>query len=213
MRVFAFLWIVSLTISSAFVPSAFAVKIQEIVSPGGIKAWFVEEKSIPIVSMEVVWKGGASTVSTEKAGLAHLVAATMDEGAADLDSKAFQKKLSDLAISLSFNAAKDTFGGSLKTLSANKDEAFRLFSLAITAPRFDDEPVERIRNQILVGLNRKLANPNSLAGRAWFKAAFGEHSYANPTMGTIATMKTLTPVDLRQFKEKQIARDNMVISV
>ncbi|MBL4666180.1 MAG: insulinase family protein, partial [Sneathiella sp.] len=114
---------------------------------------------------------------------------------------------------LSFNAAKDTFGGSLKTLSANKDEAFRLFSLAITAPRFDDEPVERIRNQILVGLNRKLANPNSLAGRAWFKAAFGEHSYANPTMGTIATMKTLTPADLRQFKEKQIAQDNMVISV
>jgi len=213
MRVFAFIWIVSLTISSAFVPAAFAAKIQEVVSPGGIKAWFVEEKTIPIVSMEVVWKGGASTVSAEKAGLAHLMASTMDEGAADLDSKAFQKKMSDLAISLSFDAAKDTFGGSLKTLSVNKEEAFRLFSLAISAPRFDTDPVERIRNQILVGLNRKLANPNSLAGRAWFEAAFKGHAYANPTMGSLATMKALTTADLRQFKDKQIAQDNMVISV
>lgn len=213
MRVFAFIWVVSLTISSIFVPTAFAAKIQEVVSPGGIKAWFVEEKTIPIVSMEVVWKGGASTVSSEKAGLAHLMASTMDEGAADLDSKAFQKKMSDLAISLSFDAAKDTFGGSLKTLSVNKEEAFRLFSLAISAPRFDADPVERIRNQILVGLNRKLANPNNLAGRAWFEAAFKGHAYANPTMGSLATMKALTTADLREFKNKQIAQDNMVISV
>ncbi|MBL4739570.1 MAG: insulinase family protein [Sneathiella sp.] len=190
-----------------------ATEIQEITSPGGIKAWFVEERSIPILSMEVAWKGGSSIEAAEKAGLANLVASTMDEGAGDFDSRAFQKRLSDNAISLKFNASKDSFQGSLKTLSKNREEAFSLFSIALTDPRFDAEPVERIRNQILVGLNRKLSDPNSLAGRAWFEIAFPNHPYSVPTEGVIETVSKITQKDLVDFKKDQIARDNMVVAV
>jgi len=190
-----------------------ATEIQEITSPGGIKAWFVEERSIPIISMEVAWKGGSSLEAAEKAGLANLVASTMDEGAGAFDSRAFQTRLSDNAISLKFNASKDSFQGSLKTLSNNREEAFSLFSMALTSPRFDAEPVERIRNQILVGLNRKLSNPNSLAGRAWFEIAFPNHPYSVPTEGVIETVKAITQTDLVRFKNDQIALDNMVVAV
>ncbi len=190
-----------------------ATDIQEITTAGGIKVWFVEERSIPILSMEVAWHGGSSLENSDKAGLAHLVASTMDEGAGELDSRAFQKQLSEMAISLSFDASKDSFQGSLKTLSENKEEAFRLFGLAISQPRFDEEPVERIRNQILIGLNRKLSDPNSLAGRAWFAAAFPDHPYSVPTEGTLETMKSISQKDLLDFKNRQIAKDNMVISV
>lgn len=193
--------------------TAIATEIQEITSPGGIKAWFVEERTIPILSMEVAWKGGSSLEDASSAGLANLVASTMDEGAGNLDSRAFQKRLSDNAIAVKFNASKDSFQGSLKTLSENKDEAFRLFSLAVTSPRFDAEPVARIRDQILIGLNRKLSDPNSLAGRAWFEIAFPNHPYSIPTEGRIETVKALTRENLIDFKSKQIALDNMVVSV
>jgi len=195
------------------IPAQAATKIQELQTPGGIKVWFVEERSIPILSMEVVWKGGASLDPADKAGLANLAASTMDEGAGDLDSRAFQKRLSDLAISLSFNAAKDSFGGSLKTLTQNREEAFRLFSLALTSPQFAEEPVERIRSQILVSLSRKLSDPNSLAGRKWFDVAFSGHPYKQPSEGTLETVKRVTRDDLKAFKNRQIAKDNMVISV
>ncbi len=200
-------------IFSVFTSLVSAAEIRKIVSPGGITAWFVEERSIPILSMEVAWKGGASLDGTEKAGLAHLAASTMDEGAGDLDSRAFQRRLSELAISLSFDASKDAFSGSLKTLSENKEEAFRLFGLSITDPQFAEEPVERIRGQILVNLSRKLSNPNSLAGRAWFDVAFPGHPYSNPTEGTLKSMKAITREDLGSFNRRQIARDNMVVSV
>ncbi len=204
---------VIILVCSVFASLVSAAEIRKIVSPGGVAAWFVEERSIPILSMEVAWKGGASLDGTEKAGLAHLAASTMDEGAGDLDSRAFQGRLSELAISLSFDASKDAFSGSLKTLSENKAEAFRLFDLAITDPQFAEEPVERIRSQILVSLSRKLSNPNSLAGRAWFDVAFPGHPYSNPTEGTLESMKAITREDLGSFKNRQIARDNMVISV
>ncbi len=193
--------------------SAQAVEIKEIVTPGGIKAWFVQEKTIPILNMEVIWRGGGSAVPANKAGLARLMASTLDEGAGELDSKAFQKKLSEQSISLSFSSGKDTFRGTLKTLASEAHDAFELFGLALTAPRFDDEPVQRIKGQLLAGLNRQLSNPNDLAGDAWFATAFDGHPYAIPTEGTIDTVKDLTPADLKEFKEKQIAKDNLVISV
>jgi zinc protease len=193
--------------------SAFAADIREITSPGGIKAWLVEERSIPIVSMKVAWRGGGSLDPAEKAGIAHLASATMDEGAGDLDSISFQERLSDLAIKLNFDAGKDTFSGNLKTLSVNTDEAFRLFGLAITDPRFDEEPVERIRAQILTSLNRKLSDPNSLAGRAWFDIAFDGHPYSQPSEGTIETLSKVTIADLKEFAKTRLAKDNMVISV
>ncbi|MBE7638499.1 insulinase family protein [Sneathiella sp. P13V-1] len=193
--------------------SAEALEIQQVTSPGGVKAWLVEEKSIPIISMEVIWKGGSVAVPKEKAGLAHLMASTMDEGADELDSEAFQKRLSDLAISLSFSASKENFSGSLKTLSQNREEAFQLFSKAITDPRFDQEPVERIKGQILVSLNQKKSNPNSIAGRKWFEKAFEGNPLSIPSQGYMETLEMLTPADLKEFKSRLIALDNIYISV
>lgn len=190
-----------------------AADIQEVVSPGGIKAWLVEEHSIPIVSMNVVWRGGSSLDPADKAGLAHLAASTMDEGAGELDSKAFQGRLSDLAIELSFDVGKDNFSGSLKTLSENTDEAFRLLGLALSAPRFDEESVERIRAQILTSLNRQLSDPRSLAGEAWFRLAFGDHPYSQPTDGTLKTMAAVTRQDLADFAKTALGKDNMIIGV
>ena len=57
--------------------------------------------------------------------------------------------MEEKAIEIGFTAARDHFRGSLRSLSANLDEAVDLLRLALTAPRFDAEPVERIRNQML----------------------------------------------------------------
>ncbi|TNE40271.1 MAG: insulinase family protein [Alphaproteobacteria bacterium] len=202
---FLFISLVSLPVHAA--------DIQEVTSSGGIKAWLVEEHSIPIVSLNVAWRAGSSFDPKGKGGLAHFAASTMDEGSADLDSKAFQEKLSDLAIQLGFDVGKDSFSGSLKTLSENTNEAFQLFGNAITQPRFDKEPVERIRGQILNSLNQRLSNPNSLAGRGWFRLAFGDQAYSRPSNGTIKTIAAVTHDDLVNFAKTRLGKDNMVIGV
>src|SRR3712207_4352372 len=137
--------------------------IQEISSPGGLSAWLVEDYTVPVVTMNVAFRGGAAQDPEGKAGLANLMSGTMDEGAGDLDSRAFQAKLEDLSINLSFDAGADAFYGNLRTLQQNTDEAFELFRLALTSPRFDAEPVERIRGQILANLRQGETNPNEIA--------------------------------------------------
>ena len=83
-----------------------------------------------------------------------MAAALLDEGAGDLDATAFQGRMEELAVELRFWADRDHFRGSLRTLSARRDEAFDLMRLALNAPRFEQEAIERIRTQTYCGAQR-----------------------------------------------------------
>ncbi len=41
--------------------SANAIEIREVTSPGGIKAWLVENKSIPLIAMQFSFEGGSTS--------------------------------------------------------------------------------------------------------------------------------------------------------
>ncbi|MGE0255909.1 MAG: M16 family metallopeptidase [Alphaproteobacteria bacterium] len=190
-----------------------AVEIRRVVSPGGIVAWLVEDRLAPIVSLRLAVRGGAATDPAGKEGLAELVATTLDEGAGDLDSQTFQTRLEDLSISLSFSAGQDTMQASLRTLSRHRDEAFRLLGLALTLPRFDDRPVERVRAQLLTRLAREAQDPDAIASRTLWARLFPGHPYGRPRGGTPESLRAVTTADLRAFVPRRFARDALVIGV
>ena len=200
--------------SLAAAPSFAATKIQHLVTPGGIEAWFVQDATVPLVSMEYAFVGGATQDPADKAGVGYMVASLLDEGAADLDSKTFHERLDRRAIELGFSIERDRLRGSLRMLKDNSEEAFGLLRLALTAPRFDTDDVERIRSQIMSGLRRNTTNPNALAGRKFIELAFGEHHpYGRQTHGTLESIPTIKTSDLRDYVHHVLARDHLKIAV
>jgi zinc protease len=87
---------------------ALATTIERVVSPGGIEAWLVREPAVPLIAVDFAFVGGAVQDPAGKAGTANLVASLLDEGAGDLDSKAFHDRLERKAIELGFQADRDT---------------------------------------------------------------------------------------------------------
>ncbi len=192
---------------------AAAVDIQRVISPGGIEAWLVEQHTIPLIAMDFAFRGGAKLDPAGKVGLARLAAATIDEGAGDLDSQAFQKRLEELAIRLNFRTDLDAFHGTLQTLTENADEAFTLTKLALTVPRFDKEPITRIKAQLLTSLQQADEDPNAIASKAWFAAAFPNHPYGRPVDGEASDIESISADDLRRFSARQFTRDRLLIGV
>jgi zinc protease len=190
-----------------------AMTIEKIVSPAGIEAWLVREKAIPLVTLNYAFHGGATQDETDKAGTAHLVADLLDEGAGDLDSKAFHERLENHAIELGFQVGRDYFHGSLRSLNEHRDEAFELLRLALTNPRFDTDAVERVRGQELASLQRDTTNPNDLASRRWWQTAFPDHPYGRESKGTLETMPRITADDLRGYVRRVFARNELKISI
>ena len=195
------------------VPPAAAVQIDRVKSPGGIEAWLIQDRSVPLVSMQFAFRGGAASDPASKAGRARMTADLLTEGAGDLDAQAFAQALEDRAISLGFDAGLDSVHGSMRTLNEHRNFAFDMLQLALTKPRFDADAVERVRSQTLAALARETQNPEILARRTWMAAAFPEHPYGRPVLGTVETVPALTPDDFRAFVRERLARDNLIVGV
>ncbi len=209
-----------LVILLSFPASAYAqeddrfLDIQEVTSPGGITAWFVEDESVPVIAMEFAFKGaGAALDPPDKQGLVRMLSNTMDEGAGELNSQAFQGALRENSISLHFNSSRDAFYGSIKTLKENKDKAFDLMKLALTQPRFDPQPVERMRQANLARIRASLADPEWLAARLLNDIAFAGHPYAQNSGGTLSSLLNITPEDLHAFAATQLTKDRLLVAV
>jgi len=194
-------------------PSHAAAKIQHLISPGGIEAWFVQDATVPLVAMEFAISGGAAQDPADKSGVGNMVAGLIDEGSGDLDSKTFHERLDRRAIELSFSVTRDYFRGSMRMLKDNRDEAFDLLRMSLTSPHFDSADVERIRTQILSGLRRDTSNPSALASRKFLQIAFGDHPYGRPSNGSLESVPNITIADLKDYASRVLAKENLRIAV
>lgn len=188
--------------------------IQTVESSKHITAWLVEDHTLPIISLQFAFRGaGSAQEPLEKQGLSRLLSNTLDEGAGDLDSQAFQKTLNDHSISLGFGSGRDDFTGSLRTLTRHKDTAFHLLQLALTAPRFDQEAIERMRAANIARIQSSLSDPDWIAARIMNDLAFAGHPYAQNSGGTLTSLKALTADDLKKFAATKLAKDNLLVGV
>lgn len=192
---------------------AFALKIQEVRSPGGVTAWLVEDYTVPIISMKFSFDGGTTQDPKGKEGLVNLMTGLFDEGAGKLDSEAFQDKLDMAAADMGFSAGRDHITGSIRMLSDHRDDAFNLLALAVDSPSFSQAPVDRIRNQIIAGIRADEKRPAHIASRKWREALYGDHPYGRPEEGTPETLATITTGDLQTLHRKLFARSNLKIAV
>jgi len=187
-------------------------RIERVVSPGGIEAWFVRDNSLPLLALEFSWRGGSAQDPAGLEGVAALAADMLVQGAGTRDQRAFSAELENRSIALGFSAGLDTTQGSLRVLSRDKALGIELLADALARPRFDSEQVERLRANALAGISRDETSPETLARRAFARAAFGDHLYARPSRGTAESVKAIASADMRALLARVYARDNLVVA-
>ena len=193
--------------------TALALEVREVKTPKGISVWFAEDHTVPIVAMNYAFAGGAAADPDGKRGLANFLSAMLDEGAGDLSSAQFQERMEELAFSMRHAAGQEWFTGSFRTLKKNLDESVRLLALAINRPRFDAQPLERIRKQLLVSLRRKTEDPEEQAWQAFRRMLFGDHPFGRDKDGDVAGIRAITADDLRALHKRLFARQGLLVVV
>ena len=202
----------AVSIAALAAQPAGATTVQRVVSPGGIVAWLVHEPSLPLVALNFAFVGGATQDPADKPGVGYMVSSLLDDGAGELDAKAFQQRLEENAVDLRFSLTQDYFFGSIRLLKDRQEQSFDLLRLALNQPRFDADAIGRVREQILSGLRRETTDPGSIGNRAWWAAAFPNHPYGSPTSGSLTSVPTITADDLRTFARQVLTRDTLKIA-
>ena len=205
--------LISVALVFGALPAAADVDIQEVTSPGGITAWLVESPEIPFISMEIRFKGGAALDDPDKRGAVHLMGALLEEGAGDMDARAFAIARDSLAASFGYDVYRDAVTVSAEFLTETQDQAIDLLHQTLVDPRFDQDAFDRVRGQVISVIQSDATDPNSIAGQAFNRAAFGDHPYAFPIEGSEESLMAITRDDLMAAKNATMAMDRVHIGV
>jgi len=188
------------------------IPVREITTPGGITAWLVQSPDIPVIALEIRFRGGATVDLPGKEGAVNLMSGLLEEGAGDLDARGFAEAREGLAASLRFGASLESVSVSARFLSETRAEVTALLKSALNEPRFDPEALDRVRGQVLASIRSEARDPGAIAGRTFAELAFPDHPYARPTNGTEASVMSLTVDDMREARIRALARDRVHVA-
>lgn len=188
------------------------MKIAEVTTPLGLRAWLVEDPSTPVVALSFSFDGGSARDSQEHKGLTSITATLLTDGAGPLDAQAFRQREEETAVSLGFGAALDRVDGSMRTLSAKCDEAFDLLRLAVTAPRFDADRFDHRRRQAIARLNQAEQRAPAVAQRTLMATVFAGHPYAITASGVRESLRDLAVDQVKARAEAMLTRTGLVLA-
>jgi zinc protease len=188
-----------------------AIEIEEVTSPGGIEAWLVEDHSIPFVALDIWFMGGASLDPDGARGAVHLMTGLLEEGAADMDARAFAEAVEGMAAGFEFDVYRDALTVSARMLTENRDAAADLLRAALIEPRFDEDAIERVRGQVLAMIEGDARDPDEIASATLNRLAWGDHPYGSALEGTRESVSALTRDDLVSAHDAVLTRDRVVV--
>jgi zinc protease len=200
------------TLVALATPVSAELNIREVTSPGGITAWLVEDHDIPFTALEIRFRGGTSLDAPGKRGAVNLMTALIEEGAGEMDAQAFAEARDALAAEFSFEAGTDSVSVSARFLTENRDQAIALLREALVNPRFDQDAVDRVREQVLSILRSDEKDPDRLASNTRDRLAFGDHPYASDGNGTPDSVAALTREDIIAAHRGALARDRIYVA-
>ena len=189
------------------------IDIQLVTSPGGIDAWLVQDNSIPFMAIEMWFDGGGSLDRPGARGATNLMMALLEEGTGDLDAQAFAAAQEGLAASFGFDTYRDEVVVSAQVLTQNRDEALELLRRALVEPNFDETALNRVRQQVVSGIEYDLTDPDTISGRTFNELAYGDHPYATSLDGTVASVSGLTRDDILAAYRSALVRDRVSVGV
>jgi zinc protease len=188
------------------------VNIIQVTSPMGIKAWLLEDHTIPFTALNIRFLGGTSLDSAGKRGATNLMTALLEEGAGPLNAQGFAAARDDLAARFSFSADADGISISAQFLTENKDRALALLADALQHPRFDQDALDRVRAQVLSIIASDAKDPAKIVTKLSAFAIYGNHPYGIDDTGTADSVLNLTRDDMVAAHSAALAQDRMIIA-
>jgi zinc protease len=166
---------------------------------GGITVWLLERHQVPLVSCDLTVPTGASSDPKGKAGLAHVTAGMLDEGAGKRGAIELARALDTLGAHLTTDANADASFVSVTVLKHNLDRAFSIFGDVIARPRFEPAEFKRVKDLWLNALLEREKDPDATARVVYRVALFGaDHPYGHPWDGTRQSAKAIQLEDVKR---------------
>jgi zinc protease len=193
--------------------------IQHWTTAQGVRVYFVEAPTIPMLDVQVDFDAGNRFDKKEKAGVSDLANAMLGKGiathgsVAGLNESQVAEGFANLGALRGGSASEDRASITLRTLSSEPErvEALSLLAQLIAYPSFPENVLSREKERLIQAIKEAETKPETIANKTYSELLYGNHPYGFD--GTAASIAAISINDLKQFYANYYTRDRVVVSM
>ena len=194
---------------SAQDPAFTVPDLQKTSLSSGLQLAVMEQKELPLVRVDLVFRSGGAADPKGKSGLCDVSAGMLLEGTKKRDKFAFESALESMGTELSYGCFADGTTISMTALKKHLDKSLALFAEALTEPAFTPAEFNDDKERRLLDLAREGEDPYTLTAKVTRRVIYGQdHPYANFASGTVASVSSIDIDDAREFAMKHFTPEN-----
>lgn len=174
---------------------------------------FEQDRRLPLITMQLVFKNSGSISDVTKAGLAKFSAKVINEGTKELGSSAFAEALESRAIHISATSGRETFVIELGCLKEEFDEGLKYLQMLLRDPNLTPEVIKKVKTTTLGSLANKENDFDYIASNELKKLLFDGSVLAQPSSGTVESVKSIELDDVKNFLKENLVSSKLIVVV
>lgn len=187
--------------------------IQHWQTASGTRVYFVENHDLPIIDVSINFPAGSARDTQATSGLAGVTRYMMTLGAAGMDEEVLTNEFADIGAVFGGEFDLDRAGFKLRTLTSEQTKALSTFNKVLHKPDFPEAVLAREKGRIVSGLQESATQPESISGKLFMRALYGNHPYSLAEDGEVDAVNAMQTSDLRKFYQTHYTAKSAVIAL
>ena len=179
----------------------------------GMTLIWLPDTSLPYVSFQMMIKAGSGQDPIGKDGLASFTASMLERGTKSKSALQISEDLEQIGSGFSSAVEPDYTMLGASALSFYKEQLLKQFTEIVLQPSFTVAEIERLRKNVLGGLQKLADRPEDFTEFLMPRFLFGSHPYGHESVGRPASVKNFKRVDLQKFYGANYDPSNSVLAV
>ena len=187
--------------------------MQKFTLKNGLKVLYQKTNSNS-ATVNVLVKTGSNNESNGISGISHFIEHMLFEGTKKRpNSRLIANEIEKLGGIFNAYTSGEVTCYYAKVMNKDIEKAFEILSDIILNPLFENKIIGKERKVIMKELHMVIDDPRFYQWRLFQKELFKGHPAANPTLGTSASLKSMSREKILNYYRKYYSADKMVISV
>lgn len=179
----------------------------------GLRVIVVEHHVTPLVAAQMLVKNGGEVDPASLSGLADMTAELLTKGTKTRTAPQIAQEIEALGGELDSGAGWDASRVTVNVLSAKAEPAMAILADVVRNPVFQDEEIERLRQQYTDNIGIGMNSPGTLASWVASRVVFGDSAYGHPVSGTAESVERIKREDVAALHAKYYRPDNAVLVI
>ncbi len=166
-----------------------------------------------IVSAQLYIKGGSFNLNESTQGIEPLIFESAFKGSEHYSKETINTLLDRTAAQIVSNSNRDYTVVGMRCLNRFFDDIWDVFSDVILNPTFEEEEVELVRDQLLVGIRQQEDNPDSYLNELADNLFYREHPYRFDPQGIEESMAAISVEQMRDHLKSNLQTSKLLLVV